>query len=1312
MLTALRFLLLFAPLMTAAVSGQTTTPTVGGNSPSEFIQWRFQVAYFRNQFYTLTAPAPVADVQKIGTTGLYQLFQDVAKTANTRLALMKADLNQSYIVAPDGTVTGGDVYQVLPAMWSYVASANGTSVTAPGNLNTTGYPTMDTAQCEPLAGTTCLYQTFDKKYALFAYGKPLGVVQGQNITVRDPFYTVWLSGGGLSGLGSPTWPETAATSLVSASSAVWQQFHYGAIVNITSGLLAGRQVTVKEPVYSLYAATGGPLSYLGLPVAEARVQTNGRFRQTFEGGTVEYAAGSEPVLLLPVAELQFVGAGSAVRLKQGETATLRVRLFSPTGNELTDRAVAWTTSNGRVAVVEPNGTSATIRAVGGGTALITAVSEGKASSALPVYVAADCCQPGEGSPTPAVAQAIVDTLHRNRLQVAVPVSGPVRRLGPGYVQDFTDAATGVPYLIAVPQTLATGFLVRGEILAYYLQAGGPAGGLGYPSMDATTGGRQNFSSRTALAGNPVRVVQDAIFDKWSMLGFENGAAGAPTGGTGAFSTFTASVGVAQPFQRGVIYAATAGSLTGRAFFVSGALLAAYVSLNGPGGDLGMPMADELGLDGRRRQEYEGGWLELPAGELEVQVEWKKRQPQVTATPAVVTAGGRVRLAAGGFNAGSQLRVSVTGQPDFVVTAQQGSFAWEVAVPVSAASTMVRVKADAGGGVIGEGSYRVRSMVEAEPRLVKVSGDSQTGAPGALLPERLTVVLRDSAGNPVPGVAVTFQASPGAAMQAADAVTDMRGEASASLRLPGNDSIALATASAARQVVTFQARSAALALANFPKLSQNVPGLLGNGKATIAESGGLLASVANLLRFHQDRGDLPAPNGPADVAGLNSYLKNQCLPLAGGGESLCDGFLSQDGSDEQIVNLWRISGFVGGAADFEAGEPSLETVRDWLSAGSPVLVALRLATGGVAVGMHYVVATGVAGNGGIPAYDPGGYFGRNSVNDLVGDFEAAGRVWNGTLISVLRIVPGAKGVAGFFLRADAPYQIDGTLGACRTMLPWLDRPAARSSRVEARPFVMAGCDESSSQYQMTMPDGGARIQLTTLAAPAITRTLVQEGPGALQIAGGPEWTLAPQTLQLSTEAPPVNAANGGPDLAPGTLLTLNGRGFLIPERDLSAEVDGQAAPIVQTGAFRINLALPVTLNPGAQVVKLQNGREELEVPLELSAVAPAIFYEADAGAVVLNEDGQRNSPQRPARRGRPILIHATGLGAMGMSGPIEPVIVRIGEQEARATVTALPELAGVYLLRVTVPVETAPGLAVQLAVRQGQVWSNTVSLALE
>jgi hypothetical protein len=59
------------------------------------------------------------------------------------------------------------------------------------------------------------------------------------------------------------------------------------------------------------------------------------------------------------------------------------------------------------------------------------------------------------------------------------------------------------------------------------------------------------------------------------------------------------------------------------------------------------------------------------------------------------------------------------------------------------------------------------------------------------------------------------------------------------------------------------------------LQQAGTAALGNGSATIAQKGALLTAVASILRYHQNRGELPAPNGTADPATLNSFLQADC-----------------------------------------------------------------------------------------------------------------------------------------------------------------------------------------------------------------------------------------------------------------------------------------------------------------------------------------------------------------------------------------------------------------------------------------------------
>ncbi|RUR86784.1 N,N-dimethylformamidase beta subunit family domain-containing protein [Chlorogloeopsis fritschii PCC 9212] len=70
-----------------------------------------------------------------------------------------------------------------------------------------------------------------------------------------------------------------------------------------------------------------------------------------------------------------------------------------------------------------------------------------------------------------------------------------------------------------------------------------------------------------------------------------------------------------------------------------------------------------------------------------------------------------------------------------------------------------------------------------PTITKVSGDNQTGATGATLPDPLVVQVKDGAGNPQSGVTVNFAVtSGGGSVSPASAVTNANGEASTTLTL--------------------------------------------------------------------------------------------------------------------------------------------------------------------------------------------------------------------------------------------------------------------------------------------------------------------------------------------------------------------------------------------------------------------------------------------------------------------------------------------------------------------------------------------------
>src|SRR5947209_5787511 len=266
-------LLLLTPILCVFAPGQTTTPDVGSGAPSLAIQIAYQQAFFRSGFMNLVSLPPLGNVRVFGTTGLLQEFADAAKSQTNKYALIKANVNTPV------TENGGTVFQMYAGLYSYYTTVG---------TNNAGFPVTDSLSCPSLvssAGNSCLYQIFDKPYALFVYKTPLPN-GGVNFSTRDPFYTKWQSMGGIASLGPATSAEQAITS-ASSIAATLQTFDQGAIFNITSGTLAGRLVGIGPAVYAAYTVSGGYAGFLGLPVSDETVQPNGSRRQTFEGGFID-----------------------------------------------------------------------------------------------------------------------------------------------------------------------------------------------------------------------------------------------------------------------------------------------------------------------------------------------------------------------------------------------------------------------------------------------------------------------------------------------------------------------------------------------------------------------------------------------------------------------------------------------------------------------------------------------------------------------------------------------------------------------------------------------------------------------------------------------------------------------------------------------------------------------------------------------------------------------------------------------------------------------------------------------------------------
>jgi uncharacterized protein (TIGR03437 family) len=1289
---------LAAGLLACACLVAQSGTDVGSGSPDEAVRSSFVNAFFRNLFYTQVAMPPLGDVRRLGTTGYVQEFNDAARTTGVRLALIKPN---GSIITPDGL----DVFHMLAPMYNYYASVG---------VNTAGYPTQDTQTCPPTAQSACQWQTFNRNYALFAY--LTAIPNGQNFSTRDTFFTRWRDLGGITVLGPANSAETSVTSASGAVATV-QTFAQGAIFNITGGNLAGRQFAILPTIYAYWTQAGGASGSLGFPTGDELALPDGRRRQAFEGGSVEFAPGGAPVLRPPIFSISLTSAGSTVRLNLGERITLRATAFAASGDELPDRIILYTTSNSRVAAVESSQGAATVRAVGAGSARIVASSEGRSSGAVTIDVVVPCCAIGEGAPTAQIQQAFQDAITRNRLQVRIPAPGPVRRVGSGYLQEFfAPEPSTARYWVAVPDRSAAGYVIAGDILARYEALGGPAR-LGYPTADATTSSgaapRQLFE-RGAIAGSPGFFVEGAILQRWAQSGYEAGIAGAPVSDPAPFVSETGLEGFGQSFARLNFYS-LAGS-TARVYAVSGLNLSRYRELGGPSGSLGFPLGDEFASSGRRRQEFETAFLEYAPGDAQSTVVEKERRPQVSANPTSAFPGNRVRLSVTGFASGSTLRISIQGQPDFQIAPANGVHYWDYLVPGSAAAATIRVRAaeSATPTRFAETTFTIRPLSEAGVQIVKISGDEQTGAPGGVLPEPLRVLVRDQDGNPLPNVPVLFTPSPGGEVLNATALTNERGEAEASLRLPPRAGVALLNAEAGRRVATFSARSQRLTLSGFPDFRQTSQAALGPGPATIAEKGSLLVATAAILRYFQDRGDAPRSLGVVDPSTLNQYLRTACGTTTSG-QQICDGFLTLPGLVDPQVNLWRATNMVDGAIRFEALPANLNEVRVALGRGLPVLIALGVSRDGRGPhAAHFVVATGIGENGSILIHDPNPLWNQTTLEGYLEGFRAGGNPLKSELLAALAATLPAVSLGGpspgFFIAAtSSSLSLMSRQGPCGTAVSWPAITASATAVVEPAPNVVQQfCYATAPEYQLSFAATSPfRAQVTRLTPTTDRIEVSNDGDAAYQLRITDERLLVEPAALSFSASQALNAADFSNSLAPGSLVSLAGSGFPTDSQKVQVEVDGIPARVLATGPFEIRFEIPLESTAGLLRIAAPSG--EAQATLDLNLVAPAIF----PGSLSLS-DGSRISSTNPARRGSAIVFYATGLGRTNANGaPVEPVTVLIGDRLLRpfyiGKVTAYP---GVYQLNVTYPADIAPGSKVSLAIQQGNSTSQSLFFAVQ
>ena len=1298
-----------------------TTIDVGLGAPTPALQQAFITSFFRNGFSNQVTLPPIGNVTRLGATGYIQTFNGVI--SGTKLALATA----SPLAPSSGDGTSLPVLQLYADLYAYYATVG---------ANTAGLPLYDSLNCPAIdSSNSCQYDFFDKSFVLFAYHAPLAT--GQNFTISGVYYTEWMRLNGIAGLGRPVDVVTNITAATIApattgTTGAFQAYLNGAIYNITSGTFRNATFSVVQPIYGLYVNSGGPSGSLGMPTAQEIVLSNGDHRQQFEGGILQYTPGGDgPTQRVPVTSVVLSGQPSTsntVTLNLGQTLALTATPLSSAGQSLTDRPVSWVTTNSRVIAITPSGAKVTVKAAGGGVASLSAASEGVSSAKLTFIVIAPCCQVGDGA-TPAVQQSFFDALARNRISVSTPVPSPAARVGNGYVQMMQASdGSGTLYMLAESDAVGAAYVVTGAQLAAYQAVGGPAGTLGYPVSDASAGGTQRFENGAALAGSPVRLVSGGVLAKWTALGSDAGAAGAPSADAAPFSTFGANSGMSQAFAGGVIYAASSGPKSGQTWFVTGLILARYNALGGANGDYGMPASDEFITGGVHQQNFEGGNITYVPGDAAAKEHPAVKVPGIVVSPAVISAGTRARLAIVGFNSNTTLKVSVSGQPDFTVTTANGAFSWDLYFPLNAASGTVTIHAaDTRSSAAADGTLTVRGFNTNRIAIAKVQGDNQTGLPGALLPISLRVALKDAAGDPIAGAAVTFQASSGAQVLTPSTVSDSGGMAETFVRLPKAESIALIDVNApavASAPVTFGVKAAASSLSNVPKLQEAGSAPVGNGTGTIGQKGALLTAVATMLRYHQNRSELAAPNGPADPVTLNAYLTGYC-PADANGNQVCDGYLSNPDSGEQVVNLWRAAQFTGGA-DVEI-LPAAGAIADFLSQGSPVLVSLGLSLNGNLVGGHFVVATGVAADGSIAIQDPNTDLARTNLNDYLAGFTTAAGTWKADIRGAARFALRSPVATRFLVAAlslppavmqSMSTSITSAAGVCGQTIDLLDAVDTTGQTQSKGALVsrLAVCDGAGSTYQIRVGAAQAFRALVSDLATGGSQTDVSGTAVANYKATRPQLNLAlgPQDVSF-TAAGVVNGATFRPGISPGGILSIFGSGLWDASAATTVDIDGAALTVFPVNsAFQINAALPASVAPGTHTLRVRSAFGTASQQVTVSAVSPGIFLVGNPPvAAVTNVNYGLIGPTNPLARGQTAIVWTTGLGTVAARGvTTATVTVVLNGVELPVQYAGLSGFTGLYQVNVAVPAAMAPGSGVPLALKVGGQVGNTVPVVIQ
>ncbi len=260
----------------------------------------------------------------------------------------------------------------------------------------------------------------------------------------------------------------------------------------------------------------------------------------------------------------------------------------------------------------------------------------------------------------------------------------------------------------------------------------------------------------------------------------------------------------------------------------------------------------------------------------------------------------------------------------------------------------------------------------------------------------------------------------------------------------------------------------------------------------------------------------------------------------------------------------------------------------------------------------------------------------------------------------------------------------------------------------------------------------------------TLTITATGQQSAASSGAWVWVNAfdVTTAAASSSATPVvsavvNAADGGTDVAPGSLISIYGSQLASSTASATAtplptqlagvtvSMNGAAIPLFYVSPGQINAQLPFGISTGSAALTITiNGTSSASAAFTVAATAPEIFQLSGSQALAVNQNQTINGSSAPAPAGSVITVYLTGQAAVnnavatGAAAPYAPLARPLAAVSATldgqpinvAFLGLAPDLVGVSQANLQIPNITSGSHS--LAIQIGSATSQAVTITVQ